>query len=180
MADRIHLFGASGSGTTTLGEALAARLQILCMDCDSFYWKPTDPPFTEKNPPEQRVAMIRKSIADRDSWVLSGSLCSWGEALWPDFTLAVFLYLDPALRMRRLQLREQQRYGARIHPGGDMHQIHLEFMNWAASYDSAKAPTRSLDLHRQWRQNLACPIIELDSSQPLEILVAGVCSELDG
>ena len=37
MAHRIHLFGASGSGTTTLGVALAERLAIAHFDSDNFY-----------------------------------------------------------------------------------------------------------------------------------------------
>lgn len=46
--DRIHIFGASGSGTSTLGRAVAARLGYAFLDADDFYWLPTDPPFREK------------------------------------------------------------------------------------------------------------------------------------
>lgn len=171
MVNRIHIFGASGSGTTTLGKAVAESLQIPFLDTDTYYWKDTDPPFTEKNQPAQRIRLIREAIRGQDSWILSGSICSWGDPLLESFTLAVFLHLDPDIRMRRLAQRELHRYGGRIEPGGDMQQIHEAFMSWAQSYDSARAPTRSLHLHQLWRTQLTCPVLDLDSSVPVPDLV---------
>ena len=46
MVNRLHILGASGSGTTTLGRALAERLTYLHFDTDDYYWLSTDPPFT--------------------------------------------------------------------------------------------------------------------------------------
>jgi adenylate kinase family enzyme len=48
MANRIHILGASGSGTTTLGRAMAERLNYTHFDTDAYFWLPTDPPTTEK------------------------------------------------------------------------------------------------------------------------------------
>lgn len=174
MAIRLHLFGASGSGTTTLGSALAKRLDIPFLDTDSYYWQPTDPPFTKKRDPAERVAMIEREIAECDSWVLSGSLCSWGEPLLHHFTLAIFLSLPHAQRMERLLDRERARYGDSIQPGGDMHDAHREFMDWASRYDTGKAPLRSFDLHERWMHRLTCPIMRLDSRQPVEALCDAV------
>ena len=38
--------GASGSGTTTLGAALGARLGCRHVDSDDLFWVKTEPPFT--------------------------------------------------------------------------------------------------------------------------------------
>lgn len=174
MAHRIHTFGASGSGASTLGRRLAERLHAKHLDTDSYYWLETDPPFTLKREPAERVTMIRQEIEGVENWVLSGSVCSWGDPLLSYFTSAVFLYLDPAIRMARVAERERQRYGSRILPGGDMHHQHLEFMDWANSYDDAKAPIRSLDLHERWMRRLNCPIIRVDSNRPVDEL----CDEI--
>lgn len=48
----IHIFGASGSGTSTLGRAVAAGLGWRFLDTDDFFWLPTDPPFTTPRPRE--------------------------------------------------------------------------------------------------------------------------------
>ena len=56
----IHIFGASGSGTTTLGRYLAQRLGGVHLDSDDFFWLPTDPPYTQKRPIEMRVPLMRE------------------------------------------------------------------------------------------------------------------------
>src|SRR5438128_874343 len=48
MVQRLHILGASGSGTTTLGRALAEGLQCPHFDTDDYFWLPTDPPFTQQ------------------------------------------------------------------------------------------------------------------------------------
>ena len=170
MPHRIHIFGASGSGPTTLGRRLAKEITGIHLDTDSYYWLKTDPPFTDKRDPAARVAMIERDIRVETNWILSGSICSWGDPLLHHFTLAIFLHLDPAIRLARVSKREQDRYGSRISNGGDMCDQHLAFIDWARSYDYAKAPIRSLDLHERWMLRLRCPIIRLDSRNSVEHL----------
>lgn len=149
------------------------------LDTDSYYWEHTDPPYIEKRDPNDRVAMILRDVEGVENWVLSGSICSWGDPLLQNFSFAVFLYLDPTTRMQRLRSRENLRHGSRIQPGGDMHQQHLEFLEWAESYDVAEAPTRSLDLHTRWLKRLACPVLELDSAKPVEELCDRIFEQAD-
>lgn len=165
MSIRLHIFGASGSGTTTLGSALSNSCGWLHLDTDDFYWLPSEPPYLHKRPPPQRVALIRECAAQASSWVLSGSLCSWGEALIPSFSHALFLHLDDDERMHRLRQRETQRYGERIEPGGDMHAQSLAFLDWAAGYEQGDRHTRSRLMHETWiEQHLTCPLLRLDST----------------
>jgi len=177
MSCRVHIFGASGSGTSTLGRQLAQRIEGRHLDTDSYYWLDTDPPFTKKRDPHDRVRLIKEDSEGVENWVLSGSLCSWGDALLDDFTLTVFLHLDPGVRMDRILRREEERYGERINPDGDRYQQHLEFVEWARSYDHAKAPIRSLDLHEKWVQRLKCPVIKLNSDRPVSELCDEVLNE---
>lgn len=174
MTHRIHLFGASGSGTTTLGAALADRLGVLHQDTDDYYWAQTDPPFTLKNEPQERIDRIRQDRNDADGWVLSGSLCNWGTELIRDCTVIAFVHLDQDIRMERLQRRENERYGSRIHPDGDLYRQHQAFMAWAKSYDTAIAPVRSRDLHEQWMAELGRQILHIQSDQPVSYLVAAI------
>jgi adenylate kinase family enzyme len=41
MVSRIHILGASGSGTTTLAKALANELGYKHFDTDDYYWIPS-------------------------------------------------------------------------------------------------------------------------------------------
>jgi adenylate kinase family enzyme len=172
--NRIHVFGASGSGTTTLGKALANKLSIGFFDSDDYYWQKTDPPYRESYPKEQRLERLLADMKGLDSWILSGSILKWGDPLIPLFTLAVFVSLPHDLRLERLRRREGERYGSRIEAGGDMCTSSQEFLAWASSYDTAGLETRSLKNHQSWMKTLACPIIQLESTQAVETLLAKV------
>jgi hypothetical protein len=64
-------------------------------------------------------------------WILSGSLCSWGDIFIPRFDLVIFLFVPKESRIARLKEREQRRFGKEIlAPGGAMHEARMAFMNW--------------------------------------------------
>jgi adenylate kinase family enzyme len=170
---RLHILGAAGSGTTTLGAALAARLRCPHHDTDTFFWLPSDPPFTDQRPAAERVALLAPLLA-APSWVLSGSLCGWGDVFIPLFERVVFLALPHDARMARLHRREQERYGDMIAPGGAMHEASVAFLAWAARYDAAGLEQRSLRLHEDWLARLPCPVLRLDGMMPTEEQVARV------
>lgn len=131
--NRVHIFGASGSGTTTLGEALAAKHGHRHFDTDDFYWLPTDPPYRQKRLREARLALLRTSLAECSSWVLSGSLCGWGDPLIPEFDLVVFLIVPTEIRLERLRARELKCYGpALLRCGGNLHQASVVFQDHSA------------------------------------------------
>lgn len=174
VADRIHILGASGSGTTTLGRALAARLGYDFFDTDAFYWEPSEPPFSRKREVAARLALLEPALDRSPRWVLSGSLCSWGDSLLPRFEQVVFLSLNDAVRLARLLERERVRYtGARIAPGGDRYEQHTAFMAWASLYESGDARGRSRWMHEAWLKRLppACAVTRLDSAAPVAALV---------
>jgi adenylate kinase family enzyme len=150
--NHIHIVGASGSGTTTLAAALAARIGAAHLDTDAYYWLATSPPFQDKRPVPERLSMLRAAFAQAGRWVLSGSLLYWGDELAAAFDLVVFLHVPAEARLARTLARERERYGERIDPGGDMHRTHLEFIEWSRSYDAATTPGRNLASHRAcWR-----------------------------
>ena len=177
--NRIHIFGASGSGTTTLGKALANKLSIAFFDSDNYYWQKTDPPYRQSYSKEQRIQRLQTDMEGLHSWVLSGSLVSWGDVFIPLFTLAVFITLPHDLRLERLRIRETERYGSRIEAGGDMHLSSQAFLDWASSYDTAGLETRSLKSHQTWMKTLSCPILNLQSLEPTKVMVDKVMDFLN-
>jgi adenylate kinase family enzyme len=157
---RVHLVGASGAGTTTLGRALATTLGVPHHDTDDFFWAPTDPPFRQIRERQARQAMLGEALARTPGWVLSGSLCGWGDRFIPLFDLVVFLWIPPDIRLARLRAREHARHGAAVAPGGVMHETSQEFLAWAASYDEGlEPPERCRRLHEEWLAALPCPVV---------------------
>jgi adenylate kinase family enzyme len=106
MIHRIHILGASGSGTTTLGRALAERLQYPHFDTDDYFWVPTDPPYTHQRARTERQQLLMGDLTAHNAWVVSGSLCGWGDGAIPLFEFVVFLSIPSEVRMARLHRRE--------------------------------------------------------------------------
>ncbi|MGE0155298.1 MAG: AAA family ATPase [Reyranellaceae bacterium] len=104
---RLHILGASGCGTTTLGRALCARHGWTQVDTDDVFWLPSDPPYADIRPREERVALMRSLLDAARDWVVSGSMCGWGDVFIPRFDLVVFLTVPTEERIRRLTIRER-------------------------------------------------------------------------
>ena len=168
MKNVIHIFGASGSGTTTLGKKISEELGYQLMDTDDYFWMPTEPKFTLKRPREERVKLMTRDINNAENIVISGSLVDWGDVLIPYFTLAIRIEMDSSVRIARLIQREKGRFGARIEPGGDMYRQHLEFIEWAKSYDTGGIHIRSKAKHDEWQKLLLCECLHLDGCNTVE------------
>jgi adenylate kinase family enzyme len=169
---RLHVTGAAGSGTTTLGRALAQRLATPHFDTDDVFWLPTDPPYRRKREVDERLRLLAALLGERPSWVLSGSLDSWGAPVVPLFDLVVWLDVPTELRLARLAVRERVRYGqAAIAPGGPMHAEYQHFLAWAADYDRGLHTGRNRHRHEAWLAELPCKVLRLDGSRPTRSLM---------
>lgn len=164
----IHIYGSAGSGTSTIGRFISDKLGYFFMDTDDYYWEATNPPYTTKRNVSDRITRMRNDIAKYEKAVISGSLVNWGDELIPLLTLAVRVETDTGIRIDRLKAREREHFGNRIDIGGDMYQIHQEFIDWAASYDTGGLDMRSKSKHDKWEKQLRCPRILLDGSLPVE------------
>jgi adenylate kinase family enzyme len=172
---RIHITGASGAGVSTLGRALAHEIGGAWFDVDDYYWVDTDPPFQEKRPISERVRRLAAALA-APRWVLSGSVGDWGDDLIRCASLVIYLDTATPIRLARLGAREQNRFGARIAPGGDMHSQHLAFLDWAAAYDRGDQAGRSRLRHEAWLAGLQIPVLRLDGAQATETLVRRIAA----
>jgi len=174
MLNRAGITGAPGCGVTTLGRALAAALGAVHIDTDDHYWVATDPPYREKRDLPDRLRSIRAEQARSGRWVVSGTLDNWAEATLGDVELIVFLEAPTEVRMARLRQREQDRFGDMLLPGGAMHETHREFIEWAARYELGTEGGRSRPRHERWLAGLAVPVLRLDSTRPVDELVAAI------
>ena len=163
---RLHVIGASGAGTTTLARALADFWSVPHADADDYFWVPTEPPYVEKRPEADRLALMRSVFVPRDAWVLSGSMLGWGESVVGLCDAVVFLTLDPAERLRRLTARESVRQQDR-----EVDVAAWEgFLEWARGYDDPTFRGRSRAGHETWLHSLSQPVLRLDSALTREEL----------
>ena len=178
MKKRIHIFGASGSGTSTIAKAVCGKLGYKHFDTDSYYWYKTEQPFTEARPIEERLQLMSADLESSEKWVLSGSLDGWGDPLLPLFELVVFVYVPQDIRVERLKKREYERYGDEILDGGSRHEATKEFIEWAAGYDSGLLAGRNLPRHEKWLAKLEVEVIRIVNNS-LEESIDAVLAAID-
>lgn len=149
---RILITGASGSGTTTLGQSIAAKHGWSFIDADDYYWLPTNPPYKDKREKSSRLELILEKMNKQECSVLSGSIMDWGSELEDSFDLIVFLYLDASIRVERLKKREEEELGY----------ADPEFLKWAFEYDTGPSTGRSLVRHEKWLSERKCKILRIE------------------
>ena len=156
---RIHILGASGAGTSTLGQELAGVLPHIHLDSDNYFWKQK---FTLQSDVVSRISRLEHDLSTQEPWILSGAICGWGDVFIPYFDLVIFLWIPQEIRLDRLRVREAARYGDEIKPGGSKYEAAQAFLNWAALYDTAGVEVRSKVLHEQWMSQLECPVLRIE------------------
>ncbi|NBI30206.1 ATP-binding protein [Chengkuizengella marina] len=159
MYKKIHIFGASGSGTSTLGTELSKELSYTHLDTDDYYWITK---FTQQRPVPERKELLKHDLSINQRWILSGAICGWGDNFKPYFDLVIFLWIPQSIRIERLQQREYQRYGNEILAGGSKYDQSKAFLEWASLYDEGGMEVRSKTLHEHWISNLVCPILRIE------------------
>lgn len=165
---RILVMGAAGSGTSTLGRAVAAEFGVAFVEADDLYWLPTDPPFKEKRDAVERAALLRERLSEAQRVVVSGSIMGWDRELEDAFDLIVFLRAPTAIRVERLRERELRKLG----------RVDEEFIVWASQYDTGTLPGRSLARHLAWLAVRRCTVLELSGTERLEALLSAVTEAL--
>ena len=171
---RLLITGASGTGTTALGRAHASRWSVSRADVDDYFWVPTSPPYAKKRPVDERLSLMSALFLPRDSWVLSGSLMESGDPLIERFSAVVFLTLESWIRMDRLKERETARYGSAVNEAAQR-----GFFDWARGYDDASSRVVARPGRERWLALLPCPVLRLDSAEPVPRLLDAVTGWLN-
>lgn len=159
---KILIFGASGSGVTTLGKVVSQRLNFDYFDSDDYFWKSTEIPFTERNNPEERNSKIIAALNNSENWILGGSTFQWGLNDFLSFDLVVFLCIPADIRMERLKRREFERYGNIIYNDPLRIEKFKDFLLWAADYDlNTGIANRTRQSHEDWLSSVNFPILKI-------------------
>ena len=142
LAKRILITGAPGSGTSTLGRALAERLKYRFLEADDYFWIPTQPSYMKKATPEDRMNRLLSDLGN-EAAVVAGSVVNWGKEIEEGFDLIVFRLLDTKIRLERLLARETARFG----------KVNPDFMEWAAQYDVVESKGDTIARVKMERQH---------------------------
>jgi len=165
---KIHIMGASCAGSTTLGNALSEKLGIPYFDTDDFFWERSEVPYTVRRDALTRSRMLREAISRVDSYIVGGSLISWGEQWLSTFDLVVFLHVPKEIRMQRLVNRELERYGDIIYKDPERSRLFKEFYDWASRYDDRDFTGRNIGVHEEWLSKVSCQVVAIRGDTTVE------------
>ncbi len=179
MIQHIHIFGATGSGTSTLGAALAKSKGFVHFDNDNYFFESANNHFTKPRRPITRDTLLYNDLRKTPSWVLSGAVCGWGDYVIRFFELVVFLLVPLEERLRRIDAREEK-LGRKIedqtHP---RYKTYNNFMRWASEYDTGDMNMRSLAQHEEWMKKLSCPIVRIEGDKSLDENLATILDYIE-
>ena len=175
---KILLFGASGSGTTTLGNEIEKRTDFKHLDVDDYYWKKTNPPFQVKIPLAERNENLKADFINVENVVISGSMVSWGKEWETSFDLAIFIRLEKTERMERLKKREMERYGEKLIMDKNIQRNSKAFLEWTDQYENPNFNGRSLKIHKNWIELLKCKTLTIDGKMELNEKVKTILNEI--
>lgn len=178
-AMKIHILGASCAGSTTLGEALSAALNIPYFDTDRFFWEKSVVPYTVKREAQVRNGLLKDELRKSENYIVGGSLVSWGEEWKQMFDLVVFLYLPKEIRLERLVKREIERYGNNIYDDPQRHKLFLEFIDWASKYDDRSFTGRNIGIHENWLASVNCPVIKIEGDTTVAERLSRIIDAID-
>ena len=152
----IILFGANGSGKTTIGRELAQMLGCKFMDIEDYHFLPSDVPYTKFRSREDCIALMLSDIRKYENFVLTAVTGDFGDELAKYYALAVHLSAPEGLRMDRIDKRARDQHHERVLEGGDMHESHKQFMDFAKN-----RPLSKID---DWEKSLQCPVVHMEGT----------------
>lgn len=170
---RLLISGGPGAGCTSTAEKVSEKVGIPVFDSDSFFHKPSDPPFQKQNSPQGRRVMLETALSRQANWIVSGSVSTW-ELNSFDPTHGFLLNISTQVRLDRLAERQRNRFGDRIQPRGDMHEEHQVFMDWAAGYEERSGRSRNLSTDEEFLVTHCDHFMSIDQVAGIDAIVERV------
>lgn len=176
MIQGIAVLGLNGGGKSTLAHALAKQTGYFEMDAEDYYFPEQaasrkwalennsvidtehlgELPFSNPRTKTEVQTAIIKDIEGHPQFILSGVTMNWSDEILSYIDIAFWVQTPLEERLRRIQAREEKRFGTRVLAGGDMFAQQMEFRK-AVENRSLKSVEESI-------KNLSCPVIVIDGT----------------
>lgn len=176
MIQGIAIFGLNGGGKSTLTHALAKQIGYFEMDVEDYYFPEQresrkwalennsvidteqldELPFSNPRTKSEVQNAIMENIKTHPRFIISGVTMNWSDEILSRIDIAFWVQTPLEERLKRIQAREEKRFGARVLDGGDMFAQQMEFRKVVKNRDS-KAVAESA-------MKLVCPVIVIDGT----------------
>ena len=147
MIRGIAIMGLNGCGKSTLAHALSKKLDFYEIDVEDYYFPEQkysrqaaleqqydvkceykgELPYSMPRSRKEVQEMICRDIETHPQFVISGVAMNWEEDVLAAIDVVFILDAPADERVKRVQQREEIRFGSRVMPGGDMYEQQMEF-----------------------------------------------------
>lgn len=168
----ILLCGLNGTGKSTLGRALAEKLNFHFIDNEDLYFPKTSPDYIYASPrPREEVEkLLFREIKTHKNFVFTSVKGDYGEAASPFFQYVVLIEVPRDIRLQRVKNRSFEKFGERMLPGGDLYEQEEHFFDFVRR--------RPEDTVEKWIQSLSCPVLRVDGTRPVEENVTYIIEQI--
>ena len=162
MATGIQICGLNGCGKSTLGKALAEAAGLHFIDIENLYFphKAADEPYGTPRSAEEVGRLLVEEVQQHGDFVYAAVRGECSKAIIHHYDYVFLLEVPAEVRRERVRDRSFRQFGARMLPGGDMHEAEEAFF--------AMAEARTEDYAESWTRDLSCPVVRLDGTKPIE------------
>ena len=162
MGIGIQICGLNGCGKSTLGKALAERMNFHFIDIENLYFSRTniDEPYTNPKSRTEVEKLLAEEISKHPDFVFAAVKGDYGNDIIPLYDYIVVIDVPKDIRSQRVRNRSYQKFGNRILVGGDLHSQEEAFFQMVDS--------RNDDYIANWLQKVSSPIISVDGTKTVE------------
>lgn len=162
MGTGIIICGLNGTGKSTLGKALAKKLNFYFIDSETLYFPAADPfsGYAFPRTREEAEKRLFDEITFHENFVLACVTWDLGARIAPFFQYAVLMDVPKEIQMQRVRNRSFQKFGSRMLPGGDLQEREENFFQLVQS--------RTENTVEESLHCLNCPVIRIDGTKPIE------------
>lgn len=169
----IHVMGASGAGTSTIGEFLGEKLGFDVIESDFYKWEQTVPEFQVMRPINESNKLLLERINSSSNLIISGSLHS-NPVTFKYIDLIIYLKCPTFVRMRRIKKRDIEKGRNSLKQEGEIRENFLGFLYLAKHYNSLGLDKRSKASQKWVMENCHAPVIEIWTSRKMNKVKAEI------
>ena len=191
MIHGIAIMGLNGCGKSTLAHEIARKIGFYEMDVEDYYFPEQKYsrqavlehkhnvkceykgafPYSVPRSKTEVEEMIRDDIEKHPQFIISGVTMNWEENVLSAIDVAFILEVPTNERVKRVQQREEIRFGARVMTGGDMYEQQKEFRDIITN--------RSSQSVEESANRLRCKKVKLDGTKSIDENVSVIMRTLE-
>ncbi len=173
----IHIMGASGTGTTSIGAALAKALSYNVIESDFYKWKQTVPAFQEMRPLEESNALLLEQIEKNKNLIIAGSLHA-NPVTFAYIDLIIYLYAPTRVRMRRIKRRDKLMGYNSMKQDESVRRNFKDFLWCAKNYDNLAFDGRSKLSQEYVISSCNAPVIRINTNKKFDKIMKELLTDL--